>query len=122
MFVNFSNHSSSLWDNVQLAAAKEYGDIIDLPFPLVMPQSSEKDITQMCSDFTEKIISLKPTAVLCQGEFTLSFAVITALLTMGITVVAACSQRQTTTKIIDGKTIKTAEFRFVQFRKYGGDK
>ncbi len=114
MFVNFSNHPSELWKDDQIAAAKEYGDIIDVPFPNVLPEFSEDDITRLADESVEKILSLKPKCVLCQGEFTLAFAVIKRLLAAGITTVAACTQRNVT---IVGD-VKMSEFKFSRFRKY----
>ena len=35
MFVNLSNHSSDKWDEPQLSAAKLYGDIEDISFPII---------------------------------------------------------------------------------------
>ena len=35
MFINFSNHPSDAWGEVQLNAAMEYGDVMDVPFPAV---------------------------------------------------------------------------------------
>ena len=37
MFINFSNHPSVRWSAEQTAAAIEFGDIVDVPFPDVLP-------------------------------------------------------------------------------------
>jgi len=61
---------------------------------------------------------MNPTAVMCQGEFTLAFAVIAGLKRQGITVLAACSERKVYEKRINGTTQKTAFFEFRKFREY----
>ena len=40
MFVNFSNHPSSLWSENQRKEAEKYGEIVDLKFPSVNPDDS----------------------------------------------------------------------------------
>lgn len=53
--------------------------------------------------------------VLCQGEFCLSYQVITRLRRDGIPVLAACSER----KVWEAGQKKEVVFLFRQFRKYG---
>ena len=36
MFINHTNHSSKYWSDEQLVAARQYGDIIDMPFPVLI--------------------------------------------------------------------------------------
>ena len=118
-FINFSNHPSILWNSKQRSAAEEYGDIIDLPFPSVSATASEKQIAEMADIWVDKIMELHPTAVLCQGEFTLSFAVIDRLLHLNILVLSACSDRHSKETILDGGTTKkNVEFDFVKFRRF----
>ncbi|MBR1598204.1 MAG: hypothetical protein IJ661_04715 [Lachnospiraceae bacterium] len=118
MFVNFSNHPSERWDKAQLKAATRWGEIADVPFPNVDPTMSEGDIAGLADEMVEKIMTFQPDAVMCQGEFTLSYAVITSLLQKGIVVVAACSKRIVSEKVVDGKQQKEVEFAFEQFREY----
>lgn len=67
----------------------------------------------------EKILSMKPDAVLCQGEMTLSYQVIRRLLQAGILVVAACSERIVTElESPDGGRQKLSRFHFCRFRAY----
>ena len=87
VFVNFSNHPSAGWGREQAEAASRYGQLIDLPFPA---------------------------AVLCQGEFCLTFLVVSALKAQGITVLAACSERIVTER----GNKKEVTFQFERFRKY----
>ena len=118
-FVNFSNHSSDKWNPKQIEAASKWGSIIDLPFPEVSADASVEDIRLLACDYTDQICSLQPNAVMCQGEFTLTFAIVTMLKSRGITVVSACSSRNTVEAVsVDGTSQKTSIFEFVKFREY----
>jgi ABC-type Fe3+-hydroxamate transport system substrate-binding protein len=120
MFVNFSNHPSKTWSSEQLGAARQFGDIVDVAFPEVDPKAEEPSVVSLAHKYTNKIVSLKPDAVLCQGEFTLAYAVITLLISRGIKVLAACSQRTVIDTVAsDGSIHKTAVFEFIRFREYG---
>ncbi|MCI7098259.1 MAG: hypothetical protein MR966_04955 [Lachnospiraceae bacterium] len=114
-FVNFTNHPAATWSDVQLAAAEKYGEIVELPFPVVHSTSSEKDITALADELADKIMAMDPAAVMCQGEFTLAYAVIRRLRSNGIKVVAACSERMVEMNE-EGKKVVT--FHFEQFREY----
>ena len=119
-FINFSNHPSKLWLDQQREAAQSYGEIIDLSFPAIQADASEEEVLMLAGSYCDKILSMDPAAVMCQGEFTLSYAVIQQLLKKGVCCVAACSDRVTTEKQEDGKTVKQAAFVFVRFREYRG--
>jgi hypothetical protein len=118
-FINFTNHPSERWLPEQLAAAKAYGKIVDLPFPDVDPCGDEEYIRRLAGEYNEMIVKHRPAAVLCQGEMTLAFAVAARLVEAGTVVLAACSER-VASEIIggDGQVVKTAEFRFTRFRRY----
>ena len=92
-FVNFTNHPKERWENSQIIAAEKYGEIIDLPFPSVRPEMDKDTIDQMATEYVNLIKEQDPDAVLCQGEFTLCFAVVEKLKESGIPVMAACSER-----------------------------
>lgn len=58
-------------------------------------------------------------AVMCQGEFTLTYAIVTRLKKNGITVFAACSRRETEEiRNADGSTQKKVLFSFERFREF----
>jgi len=119
VFINFTNHPSSTWTSEQICAATKYGSIIDIQFPNVNPSVTELDIEKIGNNAVEKIESLKPTVVLCQGEFCLSYYVIKELQDRGILVLNACSERRVTKEVnADSQTIKTSCYQFVKFRKY----
>lgn len=113
-FVNFSNHPSAAWTGSQLNAALQYGPVVDIPFPPVDPAMKEADLQQLAAEKVKEILDLKPSAVMCQGEFGLSFSVTQKLLAAGITVLHACSER----KVHSEGNVKTVRFDFVQFRKF----
>lgn len=93
VFVNFTNHPSDKWSREQFAAATQYGRVVDLPFPQVDPAATEEDVKKLADEYVKKILALRPTAVLCQGEFTLCYNVITMLKEQGVPAFAACSRR-----------------------------
>lgn len=110
MFINFTNHNNESWNEEQLKAAYEFGKIEFLPFPEINPNHSDREIFEMARTYSDIIISKKPNAVLCQGEMTFAFAVVSALISKDILVFAATTQRVQT----DG----TQKFKFVKFRRY----
>lgn len=118
-FVNFSNHASDHWSKKQILEAEKWGDIMDIPFPNVEPKASKEEVMALAQGCVEEIMTYQPSAVMCQGEFTLAYMVISLLKQRNVTVVAACSQRVTTeTYINDHETQKCTVFEFVKFREY----
>jgi len=101
MFINHTNHPSQYWSDAQLDAGRQYGVIMEL-----------------AQEYAARIIALHPTAVLCQGEFIYCHALVERLLAVGITVVAATSERVVEESYEDGVNEKIVNFQFVQFREY----
>ena len=118
MFVNFSNHPSDKWSDDQKKAAEEYGEIVDSAFPEVEPTMHTEEVQELADECAQKILTLEPDFVLCQGEFCLAFAVTEILKERGVRVGAACSRRVCEEYVEDGVTKKVNTFRFVQFREY----
>ena len=118
MFLNFSNHPSSLWGQEQLNAARCYGPIRDLSFPQVDPEADPGEIRELARKYTQEILLQKPDCVLCQGEFCFCYQIISSLLKAGVRVVAACTKRDSREIMSNGATEKVSYFRFVQFREY----
>lgn len=119
IFVNFSNHPSARWSAEQLAAAEAYGRVIDEPFPAVPADMDEAGVARLADEAARRILAKKPAAVLCQGEFTLAFAVTERLKAAGVVVLAASSDRVIETEADEnGETRKVSVFRFTRFRKY----
>lgn len=119
VFINFSNHPSPRWSKEQLAAVEKYGRVIDEPFPAVPADMDEAGVARLADEAVERIMAHRPVAVLCQGEFTLAFAVTERLKAKGVTVLAASSDRALVTEVDEnGGTRKVTVFRFTRFRKY----
>ena len=55
---------------------------------------------------------------MCQGEFGLTYQLVSLLKEKGIQVVYSCSERKTVEKKTENGTIKASEFCFVKFREY----
>lgn len=72
-----------------------------------------------CSNHPSKTWGEDQRAVMCQGEFTLSYAIIKRLKERGICAVAACSRREAEEILQeDGSTRKKVVFHFEGFREY----
>ena len=118
LFVNFSNHPSEKWSQSQRAAALEYGEIQDVSFPDVSPELDEVAIDRLGREYAEKILEKKPDAVMCQGEYTLSFNVAVRLMQAGVRVLCACSERCTIEIANERDNMRESLFTFVRFRDY----
>lgn len=117
LFINLSNHPSAEWGEAQLEAAREYGEITDIAFPQVPPESDTKEIAKIAEDTVSQITSTyrdNDITVHVMGEMTLTFAIVEQLKASGIRCVASTTQRIATMH----NDIKTSEFTFVKFREY----
>ena len=99
MIVNISNHPSDVWDKCQKEAANRYGEIKDIPFPMISAQSTETEIEKLAEDYVEEVKKYKPEAAMIQGEFTFTFCLVNKLKALGINCISACSERMATTEI-----------------------
>lgn len=119
MLINFSNHPYEIWIEKQKEAAKQYGEVMDFPFPPITPDMDTEDLRKIVQECVEKIEAMKPTAVMAAGEFTFIFMLVDKLLQDGIKVMCTCSQRRTIErKLPDGSNEKTSIFVFERFRDY----
>jgi len=119
MFINISNHASSGWSEQQLKKAKEYGEVIDIPFPEVNPRADSDEINRQVEELYGQVMKYQDPVVMVQGEFVLTFRLVTKLLAAGLRVVAACSERNTVEEIDEeGNTVKKIRFEFVGFKEY----
>ena len=118
-FINLTNHSSRLWSEEQLDAARQYGNIVDIPFPAVDPAAGQAEIVSLAEACIEKIRGFEKPTVLVQGEFTLVFAIVSRLKAEGTRAIVACSDRQVVeTHLEDGTVVKKSVFCFRGFREY----
>ena len=121
MFVNYSNHPSSGWEDTQISAALKYGSITVVHFPVVPADCDEDYIQELAEKEAEIIIEMldEESAVMVQGEFTLTYALVKRLKQAGIRVVSACTERNVINKVDEnGDVIKEVRFHFTRFREY----
>ena len=119
MLINFSNHPYEMWSEKQRESAKQYGEVLDFPFPPVAPDIDTEDLRKIVQDCAEKIEAMNPTAVMVAGEFTLIFMLVDKLLQDGVKVICTCSRRLTTERKLSGDSNeKTSIFVFERFREY----
>lgn len=117
-FVNISNHPSAIWGEAQLAAASEYGEVVDLSFPNVLPTATSEEVDTIASELFDTVCSYgspDKVTVHIMGEMTLTFALVNRLKEAGYTCLASTTQRIVEVKET-GEKITT--FHFEQFRKY----
>lgn len=118
-FINLSNHPSARWEERQKEEARCWGTIIDYPFPSVDAQSTTEDIRELAEKVVADILEENPSAVMCQGEMTLTYRIVELLKRYGIVVLAASSERKISETVLpDGTYQKKAIFQFVRFREY----
>lgn len=119
MFINLSNHPSTLWSQEQLQAANHFGACIDIPFPIVAPDADKDQIATLAIEYFNKIKEVsndnKEITVHLMGEMTFVYSLLQLLQEAGIRTVASTTERQTK-DLGDGQ--KESQFRFVQFRDY----
>lgn len=116
--INLSNHPSSEWGEKQLQAAQQYGTIVDLPFPAVPEDASRDEVESLVEQFVQKVQALsmpQDTTIHVMGEMTFTFAIVTALKSLGYRCVAS-----TTRRIVeyDADGTKKVKFDFCRFREY----
>ena len=120
IFINFSNHPSYNWSAKQQQAVSDLYDseILDIVFPIVNAAADEAEIERISKECSERICGYHPVAVLCQGEFGVTYHVVQLLKKREIRILYACSERKTVEKKTESGTIKTSEFHCVRFREY----
>ena len=118
MFINLSNHPSTNWSKEQLAAAQEYGEIKDLPFPNIDENLDEEGIDTLTNKYIEMIKELsggEPCTVHIMGEMTFTYALVNKLKALGFNCLASTTKRDVEIMPDGSKQVK---FHFCRFRKY----
>ena len=117
MFINLTNHPSEKWSEEQLNAAHRYGEIVDMPFPLIEPTFTKEDVMFLVKKCVDTIMGIMngDIVVHVMGEMTFTHNLVNAMKELGITCFASTTERNTI-MTADGK--KISEFKFVQFREY----
>ena len=119
IFINHTDHPPKLWGEEQLVTAGEYGNIVDLEFPVIDLSMDTAAVNELARDTSEFIKKVSPVAVLCQWESVYVFHLVTMLKAAGIKVLAACSERKVKeSRREDGAVEKVSEFVFAGFREY----
>jgi hypothetical protein len=119
--INITNHPFTEWGPLQREAALElgFGSVKDLTFPNVDPYCNEKDLVQLALNALESFESMKGCAAVVQGEFTLTWTIISLFKRYNIPCFSATSERVVVETLQeDGTTKRESVFRFVRFREY----
>lgn len=120
MLFNLSNHPSATWSPEQLdAAQRDYGQVLDMPFPAVPPQADLDEVRLLAEKTYIEVRRMAaqhpPLTVHLMGEMTLVYQLLDMLRNSGIPCVASTSERIVREEA-DGR--KVSQFRFVRFRHY----
>lgn len=118
MFINLTNHPSEKWSEEQIKAAHSYGEIVDIPFPLIDENATEAEIKQLADKYVSTILSkgkAKDLIVHIMGEQTFCYALISKLQKEGIRCVASCTKSNS---YYNEAGQKISTFHFSRFREY----
>ena len=119
MLINYSNHPSSLWSEEQTQEANRlFGEIADIPFPIVAPDADEKDIVHLTETELKRICTFalpKEAVIHIMGEMTLTYALVHRLKDIGYRCVASTTYREVYEECPNKKIVS---FQFVRFRCY----
>ena len=120
MFINLSNHSSKNWSDKQIQEAQKYGRIVDIPFPAVNIDWDTNDYNNLADEYTEKVLRLDENiTVMVQGEFALTYKIVSRLMSAGIRCLAAVTKREAVETVDnEGCSVKTSVFKFEKFMEY----
>ena len=118
MLINFSNHPSRYWDDSQRDTSRCYGNVVDLPFPVIAPSANSQELQALAQSCVQKILSMgeaENVTVHVMGEMTFTFMIVKKLKELGIRCIASTTERKTS---YNSDGTKLSEFSFVKFREY----
>lgn len=121
MLLNLSNHPVAQWSADQrAAAARDYGEVTDMAFPLVNPQWSGEEVRVCAEEYLRRIETLwggqrQSVCVHLAGELVFCYHLAGMLRGAGYRVVCATSERMVE---VDAEGNRVSRFRFVRFRAY----
>jgi len=129
MLINNTNREHTTWGEDQLEASKDFGEIVDMIMPGIPAEADEAEADRIAGLVVRRILRRlgrenagtgnEQDAVICQGDFTLVYRVVTRLKEAGVTVVAPTFQRVTKPTLRpDGTTVPGYSFRFERYRQY----
>jgi hypothetical protein len=119
MLINLSNHPSTSWQPLQLEAAAAYGEIVDLPFPVISPDWDTAKVETVAREYSDKYKQLlydksKQSAVHLAGEPVFCFLLAQLLLKENVICLTSTTERI----VVEENSTKISEFRFGRFREY----
>ncbi len=119
LFINFSNHPSCDWSEIQkMHAMEQFGTIKDMEFPIISPNATDSEIINLAEKKLEEIKEMSfnyQTTIHIMGEMTLTYHLVNLLKQNGFTCVASTTERKVN-YLEDGT--KNVTFNFVRFREY----
>ncbi len=118
MLLNLTNHPSSGWSQAQKdAAIKQFGGIVDMPFPEINPDASLEEVQSLAQETFKKIKGMKLSnlSVHVMGEFTFCYRLLHLFEKEGIASYSSTSKRISST---NSKGERLSQFVFQKFRPY----
>ncbi len=118
LLINLSNHPYEKWSEEQKDAAKEYGEVRDMPFPAIDPDDDADQIREIADKYIAEIIKLNAkfaVIVHLMGEMSFVVYAVSRLSELGIRCICSTSERDTEDL---GGGEKKVTFRFKRFRDY----
>ena len=124
MLINLSNHPLATWsDRQRQEAERQFGRVVDLPFPDIAPDTEVEAIVQLATKYVAMCLEqleqegrqAKGHAVHVMGEMTFVHQFVRLMSEQGVLCVASTTQRIV---VSEGSDEKTSRFEFVQFRPY----
>lgn len=119
VLINLSNHPSHTWDKNQKEAALEYGEVLDIPFPMVDANDDTDYIDTLADEYFNRIQAMvydNEITVHLMGELTFTFALLKRLREVGIRCIASTSKRMVKEEVPGRK--EEVIFIFERFREY----
>ena len=125
ILINLTNHPSASWSESQ---KKDWDEIIDISFPNIPAEYSEKQINDLVSEYNNKLEKIageieqnSELNLLLQGEFSFCYTLFKTLREDSKrewNFYIPTTERKVVEKINpDGTTMKISEFQFVRWRK-----
>ena len=118
LLVNLSNHPYERWSEEQKEAAKEYGEVRDMPFPNIDPEEDTEQIRKTADEYISEVVGLSAeyaVTVHLMGEMSFVVYAVSRLSERGIRCICSTSERD-----VDdlGGGEKKVAFHFKRFRDY----
>ena len=118
LFINLTNHPYEDWCARQREAAREYGEVVDMPFPAIDEWGDKAYIEALADEYLHRVLTyaeVYSVTVHLMGELTFSFALLERLRQQGIPVIASTSKRLVSDESGGHKVVT---FQFARFRRY----